>query len=120
MNTRGSILQIVLYVFLIMTFSLTSFASYAIRTANIKKAENRLNAERLIEILMVRHMRQERHESILLSDEFTYDQGSVRYTVDEMGTYDLIYETITINGESYMVEIKMDHETLRLLSYRYT
>ena len=89
-RNRGSILQVVLVIFLILFTSIFSYCTLVTR----------------------RHWRSTIDQDILLSDTYEIEERIISYTVDDDGRDYLIDCDITTKSYHYTMQVKIDMETL--------
>ena len=100
-RNRGSVLQVVLVIFLILFTSIFSYCTLVSRQYELSRFQRMMNEQRRIEILLRRHWRSTIDQDILLSD-----------TVDDDGRDYLIDCDITTKSYHYTMQVKIDMETL--------
>lgn len=111
-RNRGSILQVVLVIFLILFTSIFSYCTLVTRQYELTHYQRMMNEQRRIEILLRRHWRSTIDQDILLSDTYEIEESIISYTVDDDGRDYLIDCDITTKSCHYTMQVKIDMETL--------
>lgn len=111
-RNRGSILQVVLVIFLILFTSIFSYCTLVTRQYELTRYQRMMNEQRRIEILLRRHWRSTIDQDILLSDTYEIEESIISYTVDDDGRDYLIDSDITTKSYHYTMQVKIDMETL--------
>lgn len=111
-RNRGSILQVVLVIFLILFTSIFSYCTLVTRQYELTRYQRMMNEQRRIEILLRRHWRSTIDQDILLSDTYEIEESIISYTVDDDGRDYLIDYDITTKSYHYTMQVKIDMETL--------
>ena len=111
-RNRGSILQVVLVIFLILFTSIFSYCTLVTRQYELTRYQRMMNEQRRIEILLRRHWRYTIDQDILLSDTYEIEESIISYTVDDDGKDYLIDCDITTKSYHYTMQVKIDMETL--------
>lgn len=111
-RNRGSILQVVLVIFLILFTSIFSYCTLVTRQYELTRYQRMMNEQRRIEILLRRHWRSTIDQDILLSDTYEIEESIISYTVDDDGRDYLIDCDITTESYHYTMQVKIDMETL--------
>ncbi len=104
-RNRGSVLQVVLVIFLILFTSIFSYCTLVTRQYELTRYQR-------IEILLRRHWRSTIDQDILLSDTYEIEESIISYTVDDDGRDYLIDCDITTKSYHYTMQVKIDMETL--------
>ena len=92
MNRRGSILQIVLIVFMLLTLALSITSFYILQSARQLHSISLLLKQKNLEIFLVKYYSDTVQNDILLSDNYSFNGNEVISTVDDLGNY---YEVTT-------------------------
>lgn len=119
LNNKGSILQIVLVIFIVITSSMTiSLSVVRLQTRSYKDIEI-LMKQKNLEILLVKYYIDTIEKSVLISDYMESNDYSVGYTVDDMGSYYAILTKVSMNeiNYSFYVEINVDDLEIQKLEY---
>lgn len=111
-RNRGSVLQVVLVIFLILFTSIFSYCTLVTRQYELTRYQRMMNEQRRIEILLRRHWRSTIDQDILLSDTYEIEESIISYTVDDDGRDYLIACDITTKSYHYTMQVKIDMETL--------
>ena len=112
MRNRGSILQVVLVIFLIFFTSLFSYCTLTTRQYELTRYQRMMNQQRRIEILLRRHWRSTIDQDILLSDTYEIEDSVISYTVDDDGRNYIIDCEVSTPSYNYTMQAKIDMETL--------
>ena len=118
-KSKGSILQVVLIVFMVLVLNISVFYLNIIENSRAIKRTKRLNNERLIELSIIRYYKEMILNDILLSNVIEIENYVINYTVDDFGNYYYI-ETIVKkydNESGFNLEIELD--SLVILSFEY-
>lgn len=120
LNNKGSILQIVLIIFLIILSVIIFSTSLMISKMNSYRDIDTLMKEKNIEIMLVRFYLDTIENDILISDSMILDNNAISYTVDDMGNYYLITTTIDIEVTQYqfIVQIEKENVSVKKIEYR--
>lgn len=118
-NNKGSILQIVLVLFLILTFFLSLYVTNL--STKYKLYNNLLIMEKQknYEILLCSYFKKEIKEDLLLSDSIMFENYEFYYDVEANNTY-----TITAGSEhpyfdyKFIVEIDIDTYQIKRFEYK--
>lgn len=116
---RGSILQITLIIITIMMQVLLSYSLYIQQTAQYDQSIVLLNEQREIEIYLHRHLLKTYENDLLLSDTIYGENGRLKYTVDDMGSYYLLNIDIDTQLYNYSIEANLDLKDGHYKSYEY-
>lgn len=118
-NNRGSILQIVLVVFMTMSFSL-SIALFIIRS---QVSENHMidimMKQKNIEIMLVQYYVSQLENSILVSDFYEDENCEIRYIVDDMGEYQEIDTIVNFDKIEYEFIVWICINDYNILKFEY-
>ena len=119
-NNNGSILQIVLVIFLILLHFILAISMIVRSTIMLYGQERILNQRRMIEIELVTYFKKTMANDPLLSSTIKHEEESIHYTVDNMGNYYLIESHINLKSGSYTLylEIYVDDLRVRKLKYK--
>lgn len=119
LNNHGSALQIVLVIFVVMTFALTSCLAL-IRTmrGNSMKVDHIMKQKNL-EIMLVSYYIDQIENDILLSDSYTQDSTRIDYSVDIVSTYYEILSSIEFENCQYQLLIQIDTTNYDVLKIEY-
>ena len=111
-KNRGSVLQVVLVIFLILFTSLFSYCTLMTRQYELTRYQKMMNEQRRIEILLRRHWRSTIDQDILLGDTLEVEDSVVSYTVDDDGTDYIIDCEITTKSYHYTMQAKINMDSL--------
>jgi len=101
MNRRGSILQIVLIVFMLLTLALS-----------ILKQKN-------LEIFLVKYYSDTVQNDILLSDDYSFNGNEVISTVDDLGNYYEVTTFVQTKQMQYSFLVWVEVDTGAILKFEY-
>ena len=87
LNHKGSILQIVLVIFMVLLTILTIALSMISLQMKSYKDIDILMQQKNLEIMLVRYYIENMKDDILISDSIEGNDYSVEYVVDDMGSY---------------------------------
>lgn len=118
-KTKGSILQLVLIVFVVLILNISLFYNNIIENSKSINQIKELNEQRLIELSILRYYKEMIATSILLSDYISFNDYIIEYTVDDYGNYYYIKTTITKDKRSYVFDLEIELDTLVILSFEY-
>lgn len=116
---KGTILQIVLIVFLVLILNLNLVLMTIVESARGIERSKRLNDARVLELTILRYYKETILNDILFSDEINLDNYTIKYTVDDMGSYYYIVTTVIQNNIEYSFELDINLETLIISSFDY-
>lgn len=120
-KSKGSILQVVLIVFMVLVLNIGVFYLNIIENSRAIKRTKMLNNERLIELSIIRYYKEMILNDILLSNVIEIKNYVIDYTVDDFGNYYYIETRVKKNDEDdefgFNLEIELD--SLVILSFEY-
>lgn len=116
---KGTILQIVLIVFLVLILNLNLVLVMIVESARGIERTKKLNDARVLELTILRYYKETILNDMLFSDEITIDDYTVKYTVDDMGSYYYIVTTVKQKDIEYSFELDINLETLIISSFDY-
>lgn len=116
---KGTILQIVLIVFLVLILNLNLVLMTIVESARGIERSKKLNDARLLELTILRYYKETILNDILFSDEINLDNYTIKYTVDDMGSYYYIVTTVIQNDIEYSFTLDINLETLIISSFDY-
>lgn len=119
-KSKGSILQVVLIVFMVLVLNIGVFYLNIIENSRAIKRTKILNNERLIELSIIRYYKEMILNDILLSNVIEIKNYVIDYTVDDFGNYYYIETRVKKNDDdefSFNLEIELD--SLVILSFEY-
>jgi len=119
MKNRGSILQIVLVTFMILTVILTGCLSLMKFHVTNYYDINLLMQQKNIEIMSVYHFVYQMKNDILLSDEYIDEDYEVYYYVDDFGSYLEMKTSIISKKMNYSFITQIDKSTYCVLKFEY-
>ena len=120
-KSKGSILQVVLIVFMVLVLNIGVFYLNIIENSRAIKRTKMLNNERLIELSIIRYYKEMILNDILLSNVIEIENYVIDYTVDDFGNYYYIETSVKKNDDDdefgFNLEIELD--SLVILSFEY-
>ena len=119
-KSKGSILQVVLIVFMVLVLNIGVFYLNIIENSRAIKRTKMLNNERLIELSIIRYYKVMILNDILLSNVIEIENYVIDYTVDDFGNYYYIETRVKKNDDDefgFNLEIELD--SLVILSFEY-
>lgn len=116
---KGTILQIVLIVFLVLILNLNLVLITIVESARGIERSKKLNDARLLELTILRYYKETILNDILFSNEINLDNYTIKYTVDDMGSYYYIVTTVIQNDIEYSFTLDINLETLIISSFDY-
>ena len=120
-KSKGSILQVVLIVFMVLVLNIGVFYHNIIENSRAIKRTKMLNNERLIELSIIRYYKEMILNDILLSNVIEIENYVIDYTVDDFGNYYYIETRVKKNDDDdefgFNLEIELD--SLVILSFEY-
>ena len=120
-KSKGSILQVVLIVFMVLVLNIGVFYLNIIENSRAIKRTKMLNNERLIELSIIRYYKEMILNDILLSNVIEIENYVIDYTVDDFGNYYYIETRVKKNDDDdefgFNLEIELD--SLVILSFEY-
>lgn len=118
-NNNGSILQIVLIIFMVMILNISLFITNVSNNSKAINQTKEINEARLLELTIIRYYKEAILNGILLSDEIKIDDYVINYTVDDMGSYYYIVTKIIKNERMYCFNLEINLKTLTISSFEY-
>ena len=120
-KSKGSILQVVLIVFMVLVLNIGVSYLNIIGNSRAIKRTKMLNNERLIELSIIRYYKEMILNDILLSNVIEIENYVIDYTVDDFGNYYYIETRVKKNDDDdefgFNLEIELD--SLVILSFEY-
>ena len=121
-KSKGSILQVVLIVFMVLVLNIGVFYLNIIENSRAIKRTKMLNNERLIELSIIRYYKEMILNDILLSNVIEIENYVIDYTVDDFGNYYYIETRVKKNDEDdefgFNLEIELDSLVILAFEYR--
>lgn len=118
-NHRGSVLQIVLIVFMMLTLALSITAFSILQSGRNLKSIDMLMKQKNLEIFLVKYYSDSVQNDILLSDDYSFQNYQVETTVDDFGHYYEVITTITMLDYHYQFLTEIEVETGAVLKFEY-
>lgn len=119
LNHKGSILQIVLVIFMVLLTILTIALSMISLQMKSYKDIDILMQQKNLEIMLVRYYIENMKDDILISDSIEGNDYSVEYVVDDMGSYLSIETSISIKDIYYHMLMDIEKENLYIKKFEY-
>ena len=116
---RGSVLQIVLIVFMMLTLALSITAFSILQSGRNLKSIDMLMKQKNLEIFLVKYYSDSVQNDILLSDDYSFQNYQVETTVDDFGHYYEVITTITMVDYHYQFLTEIEVETGTVLKFEY-
>lgn len=116
---KGSILQIVLIIFLVLVLNISMFFSNVIVNRKAIYRVKEINESRLIELTILRYYKEMILNDILISDIIYVGEYTIDYTVDDLGSYYYIVTKLSNKLYEYRFDLKINIQTLVISSFEY-
>ena len=118
-KSKGSILQVVLIVFMVLVLNIGVFYLNIIENSRAIKRTKRLNNERLIELSIIRYYKEMILNDILLSNVIEIENYVINYTVDDFGNYYYIETIVKKYDNEFGFNLEIELDSLVILSFEY-
>ena len=119
-KSKGSILQVVLIVFMVLVLNIGVFYLNIIENSRAIKRTKMLNNERLIELSIIRYYKEMILNDILLSNVIEIENYVIDYTVDDFGNYYYIETRVKKNDDDeFGFNLEIELNSLVILSFEY-
>lgn len=119
MNRRGSILQIVLIVFMLLTLALSITSFYILQSASQLHSISLLLRQKNLEIFLVKYYSDTVQNDILLSDDYSFNGNEVISTVDDLGNYYEVTTFVQTKQMQYSFLVWVEVDTGAILKFEY-
>ena len=119
MNRRGSILQIVLIVFMLLTSALSITSFYILQSARQLHSISLLLKQKNLEIFLVKYYSDTVQNDILLSDNYSFNDNEVISTVDDLGNYYEVTTFVQTKQMQYSFLVWVEVDTGAILKFEY-
>jgi len=119
MNRRGSILQIVLIVFMLLTLALSITSFYILQSARQLHSISLLLKQKNLEIFLVKYYSETVQNDILLSDDYSFNGNEVISTVDDLGNYYEVTTFVQTKQMQYSFLVWVEVDTGAILKFEY-
>lgn len=119
MNRRGSILQIVLIVFMLLTLALSITSFYILQSASQLHSISLLLKQKNLEIFLVKYYSDTVQNDILLSDNYSFNDNEVISTVDDLGNYYEVTTFVQTKQMQYSFLVWVEVNTGAILKFEY-
>ena len=119
MNRRGSILQIVLIVFMLLTLALSITSFYILQSASQLHSISLLLKQKNLEIFLVKYNSDTVQNDILLSDNYSFNDNEVISTVDDLGNYYEVTTFVQTKQMQYSFLVWVEVDTGAILKFEY-
>ena len=118
-KSKGSILQVVLIVFMVLVLNIGVFYLNIIENSRAIKRTKMLNNERLIELSIIRYYKEMILNDILLSNVIEIENYVINYTVDDFGNYYYIETIVKKYDNEFGFNLEIELDSLVILSFEY-
>lgn len=118
-NCDGSILQIILIVFMILTLGLSITSFYILQSVKNYSAIEQLMKQKNLEILLVKYYSDTVQNDILLSEDYMTDLWEIETVVDDLGNYYEVNTSVHTNQMNYSFLTWIEVETGKILKFEY-
>lgn len=119
MNRRGSILQIVLIVFMLLTLALSITSFYILQSASQLHSISLLLKQKNLEIFLVKYYSDTVQNDILLSDNYSFNGNEVISIVDDLGNYYEVTTFVQTKQMQYSFLVWVEVDTGAILKFEY-
>lgn len=119
MNRRGSILQIVLIVFMLLTLALSITSFYILQSARQLHSISLLLKQKNLEIFLVKYYSDTVQNDILLNDNYSFNDNEVISTVDDLGNYYEVTTFVQTKQMQYSFLVWVEVDTGAILKFEY-
>ena len=119
MNRRGSILQIVLIVFMLLTLALSITSFYILQSASQLHSISLILKQKNLEIFLVKYYSDTVQNDILLSDDYSFNGNEVISTVDDLGNYYEVTTFVQTKQMQYSFLVWVEVDTGAILKFEY-
>ena len=119
MNRRGSILQIVLIVFMLLTLALSITSFYILQSASQLHSISLLLKQKNLEIFLLKYYSDTVQNDILLSDNYSFNGNEVISTVDDLGNYYEVTTFVQTKQMQYSFLVWVEVDTGAILKFEY-
>ena len=119
MNRRGSILQIVLIVFMLLTLALSITSFYILQSASQLHSISLLLKQKNLEIFLVKYYSDTVQNDILLSYDYSFNGNEVISTVDDLGNYYEVTTFVQTKQMQYSFLVWIEVDTGAILKFEY-
>lgn len=118
-KAQGSILQLVLIIFLVLVLNIGVFFTNIIENSKAIDRVKRLNEERLVELSILRYYKEMIANDILISNMIRVGDYVIDYRVNDLGSYYYIVTDVKKNEQEYSFNLEINIETLIISSFEY-
>ncbi|WP_413108297.1 hypothetical protein [Thomasclavelia sp.] len=118
-KTQGSILQLVLIIFLVLVLNIGVFFSSIVNNSKAINRVKEINENRLIELTILRYYKEMILNEVLISDIITVQDYIIEYTVDDLGDSYYIVTIVREKEKEYSFNLKINIDTLVISSFEY-
>ena len=119
MNRRGSILQIVLIVFMLLTLALSITSFHILQSASQLHSISLLLKQKNLEIFLIKYYSDTVQNDILLSDDYSFNGNEVISTVDDLGNYYEVTTFVQTKQMQYSFLVWVEVDTGAILKFEY-
>ena len=118
-NHSGSVLQIVLIVFIMLTFALSITTFSILQSGRNFKSIDTLMKQKNLEIFLVKYYSDSVQNDILLSDDYSFQNYQIKTMVDDLGDHYEVVTTIETIDYQYQFLTEIEVETGTVLNFEY-
>lgn len=118
-NHSGSVLQIVLIVFMMLTFALSITTFSILQSGRNFKSIDTLMKQKNLEIFLVKYYSDSVQNDILLSDDYSFQNYQIKTMVDDLGDHYEVVTTIETIDYQYQFLTEIEVETGTVLNFEY-
>jgi hypothetical protein len=119
LNHKGSTLQVVLILFLVLLTNLLTYANYMAISYKIYHYEKLINTERDVEVLLKNHYRKLQDKGLLHFGSISGDHSKVSYLAVKADDYIVITTKVKLPDVTYRMVMKMEADTLSIKACTY-
>ena len=116
---KGTILQLVLIIFMVLSLNIGVFFTDIIENSKAIERIKKINNERLVELSILRYYKEMIANDILISDIIMVDEYIIEYTVDDLGSYYYIVTTVRNDKQEYSFNLEINIDTLIISAFEY-
>ena len=119
LNHKGSTLQVVLILFLVLLSNLLTYANYMATSYKTYHYEQLINTERDVEVLLRNHYRKLEDDGHLHLGSFSKDHSKVSYVAVEADDHIVITTKVTLPDLTYHMVMEMEADELSIKACTY-
>lgn len=118
-NNKGSILNIVLVLFLVVTLFISNGVFLLRKQINNFDSVQEIMKQKNLEIMLVEYYRKELLKNTLANNIYEIDDGQVEYKVEYINDCYNIETTVTMKKNTYHFTVSIDYPSYRLSDISY-